>query len=99
MSDEEYIIRKYFIVEQKNGSMVRKFQRDVTPLSEFNPDFFSFCEEKAKENTTNNAIFVDKVSYYKNLSPVTSAYGIFRPRAGLLMQYQGCAEVLKKQSP
>ena len=36
---------------------------------------------------------------YKNLSPVSGADGIFRSQGGLFMQYQGCAELLQKQSP
>ena len=43
--------------------------------------------------------FIKKHSYYKNLSPVTDADGIFRSRGGLFTQYRGYAEVLQKQSP
>ncbi|XP_060597431.1 telomerase reverse transcriptase-like [Ruditapes philippinarum] len=63
MCDEEYIIRKYFIVGVKEGKLVRKFQREVMPLSKFNPDFSSFCAEKAKQDKLSNVVFVDKVVY------------------------------------
>jgi hypothetical protein len=61
MCDEEYIIRKYFIVGVKEGKLVRKFQREVMPLSKFNPDFSSFCTERAKQDKLSNVVFVDKV--------------------------------------
>ncbi|XP_053373779.1 uncharacterized protein LOC123531834 isoform X2 [Mercenaria mercenaria] len=63
MNDEEFIIRKYFTVGIKDGNMYRKFHRDVTPMSEFNPDFSSFCTQKANKEKLKNVIFVDKVVY------------------------------------
>ncbi|KAL4222367.1 Telomerase reverse transcriptase [Mactra antiquata] len=65
MAEEEFVIRKYFSIFLKSGDVKKQFHQVVSPMSEFNVDFISYCQDIVKIKDFHNVVFVDSVVYQR----------------------------------